>query len=211
MSLTRTQNIEIKELEPTKIEGVNRVLNTEEPNEIYNLSGISSVGYSIMSPRDTYESIISTNINILENIRENKKEIRYFMAGSTECFGDTGKEVANENTRFDPLSPYASAKVAAYWQIKVYRSLYDIFCCTGILGNHESTIRRETFVTQKIIKGVQEIKKLKQKEIKLGNLDIQRDWGWAPEYVVAMNMMVKNEIPKDYIIATGKSIFAIAS
>ena len=196
------QNIEASK----NSKGIENILKQQRPDEVYNLSGVSSVGYSIRHPLETYESIACANQYILEYIRKYDKGIKYFMAGSTECFGDTGVTKANEDTRFNPLSPYACAKAAAFWQVKTYRKMYDMFCCTGILSNHESEIRRETFVTQKIIKGVRSIRDKQTNILSLGDLAIKRDWGWAAEYVEAMNKMLISENAKDYIIATGKSI-----
>ena len=200
------KRVNIVKLETNKQRDIENILKQQRPDEVYNLSGVSSVGYSIRHPLETYESIACANQYILEYIRKYDKGIKYFMAGSTECFGDTGVTKANEDTRFNPLSPYACAKAAAFWQVKTYRKMYDMFCCTGILSNHESEIRRETFVTQKIIKGVRSIRDKQTNILSLGDLAIKRDWGWAAEYVEAMNKMLISENAKDYIIATGKSI-----
>ena len=130
---------------------------------------------------------------------------RLFSAGSSECFGDTQQRPANESTAFQPRSPYAVAKSTAFWQVANYREAYGIFCCTGILANHESPLRPQRFVTQKIIEGVQRIQRGESQELRLGNLDIWRDWGWAPEYVVAMHQMLQATTAKDYLIASGQT------
>jgi GDPmannose 4,6-dehydratase len=151
------------------------------------------------------ESIAGGTLNLLEVIRYLGAPVRLFNAGSSECFGDTGREPANEDTPFKPRSPYAVAKATAFWQVANYREAYGLFACTGILANHESPLRPNRFVTQKIIQGVKAIAERKQEKLVLGNLDIWRDWGWAPEYVEAMHKMLQAETPQDYVIASGKS------
>jgi GDPmannose 4,6-dehydratase len=149
------------------------------------------------------ESISTATLNLLEVIRYLGGGIRFFNAGSSECFGQTGEEPATEETPLRPRSPYAVAKAAAYWQVATYREAYGMFACTGILANHESPLRPQRFVTQKIIAGVKAIKAGQARTIQLGNLDIWRDWGWAPEYVQAMVLMLQAEHPNDYLIASG--------
>lgn len=173
------------------------------PSEIYNLSGFSSVGLSFKYPIECIESIVSATLNILEVIRYADFKISFFNSGSSECFGDTGDIVANENTPFRPLSPYAAAKSSAFWLVSTYREAYNLSCCTGILSNHESPLRPSRFVTQKIVSSAQDIVKGKLKSIKLGNLNVHRDWGWAPDYVKAMHLMLQSDHSKDYLIATG--------
>ena len=134
------------------------------------------------------------------------KKIRLYQAGSSECFGDTNGEPANEKTPFNPMSPYAVAKSSAYWLVNNYRDAYGLFACTGILFNHESPLRPERFVTQKIIHAVKIIAAGSTEKLRLGRLDIARDWGWAPEYVEAMWLMLQQEKPEDFVIATGKTI-----
>jgi len=182
-----------------------QVLSQVNPNEVYNLAGQSSVSLSFEQPVEALESISIGTINLLEAIRFLNRDIRFYNAGSGECFGDTGSIPANENTQFKPSSPYAVAKSAAYWQVSSYRNAYNMFACSGILFNHESLLRSERFVTQKIIQGVKRIHAGIQSELILGRLDIQRDWGWAPEYVIPMWQMLQQESPRDYVIATGKS------
>lgn len=176
-----------------------------EPMEIYNLAGQSSVGLSFSQPVETMESISGGILNLLEAIRFLNKKIRLYNAGSSEVFGDTGNEPANEQTPFSPRSPYAVAKAASYWQVNNYREAYDIFACTGLLFNHESPLRPKRFVTQKIILFAKDISRGVEKNLILGNLNIARDWGWAPEYVEAMWMMLQASNPDDYVIATGIS------
>ena len=174
------------------------------PDEIYNLAGQTSVGLSFDQPVEAIESIAIGTLNILEVIRLLNKPVRFYNAGSSECFGDTGDTPANEQTPFAPRSPYAVAKSTAKWLINSYRESYGLYACTGILFNHESPLRPEHFVTQKIIAGAAKIKAGQLNKLQLGNLDISRDWGWAPEYVQAMWLMMQLDQPDDFVIATGR-------
>nr|WP_216136886.1 GDP-mannose 4,6-dehydratase [Polynucleobacter sp. es-MAR-4] len=174
------------------------------PDEIYNLAGQTSVGLSFDQPVEAIESIAIGTLNILEVIRLLNKPVRFYNAGSSECFGDTGSIPADENTPFAPRSPYAVAKSTAKWLINSYRESYGLYACTGILFNHESPLRPERFVTQKIIAGAAKIKAGLATKLQLGNLDISRDWGWAPEYVEAMWLMMQQDKPDDFVIATGR-------
>ncbi len=174
------------------------------PNEIYNLAGQTSVGLSFDQPVEAIESIAIGTLNILEVIRLQNRPVRFYNAGSSECFGDTGDIPANEQTPFAPRSPYAVAKSTAKWLINSYRESYGLYACTGILFNHESPLRPERFVTQKIIAGAAKIKVGELSKLQLGNLEISRDWGWAPEYVQAMWLMMQLDKPDDFVIATGR-------
>ncbi len=182
-----------------------QVVSRTQPDEIYNLAGQSSVGLSFDQPVETLESILSATINLMEVIRFLDKPIRFYNAGSGECFGDTLKEAAHEETPFRPRSPYAVAKAAAFWQVSNYREAYGLFACTGILFNHESPLRPERFVTRKIIASACRIASGSKERLQLGNTTIQRDWGWAPEYVDAMWRMLQREKAEDFVIATGRS------
>jgi GDPmannose 4,6-dehydratase len=179
-------------------------IQTADPDEIYNLAGQTSVGLSFDQPVEAIESIAIGTLNILEVIRLLSKPVRFYNAGSSECFGDTGDTPANEQTPFAPRSPYAVAKSTAKWLINSYRESYGLYACTGILFNHESPLRPERFVTQKIIAGAAKIKAGQIDKLQLGNLDISRDWGWAPEYVEAMWLMMQLDKPDDFVIATGR-------
>ena len=179
-------------------------IQSSDPDEIYNLAGQTSVGLSFEQPVEAIESIAIGTLNILEVIRVLGKSVRFYNAGSSECFGDTGTTPATENTPFAPRSPYAVAKSTAKWLINSYRESYGLYACTGILFNHESPLRPERFVTQKIIVGASKIKAGLIQKIQLGNLDICRDWGWAPEYVEAMWLMMQQKEPGDFVIATGR-------
>lgn len=182
-----------------------QVLARFEPAEVYNLAGQSSVGLSFEQPVETLESISIGTLNLLEVIRFLNRDIRFYNAGSGECFGDTGDTPADENTPFRPRSPYAVAKAAAFWQVANYREAYGLFACSGILFNHESPLRPERFVTQKIVRAACRIAAGSRETLQLGNLDIHRDWGWAPEYVDAMWRMLQQPAPQDFIIATGET------
>ena len=196
-------DVELVSLAPNDFRSVLKALSSLAPDEIYNLAGQTSVGLSFEQPVECMESIAGGTLNFLEVIRYLNAPCRLFSAGSTECFGDTNGNTANESTAFQPRSPYAVAKSTAFWQVANYRQAYGLYCCTGILANHESPLRPKRFVTQKIIQGVKEIKRGSLHELRLGNLDIWRDWGWAPEYVQAMHLMLQAESADDYLIASG--------
>ena len=189
----------------TDFRSVIQVLNTVEPDEIYNLAGQSSVGLSFDQPVETYESISIGTLNLLEALRFFNSPSRLYNASSSECFGNITNQPATEETAFRPRSPYAVAKASAFWTVSNYREAYGIYACSGILFNHESPLRPERFVTRKIVSAACRIANGSQDYLKLGNIDIQRDWGWAPEYVEAMWIMLQQEQPEDFIIATGKT------
>ncbi len=182
-----------------------QVLVQVQPDEIYNLAGQSSVGLSFDQPVETLESISVGTLNLLEAIRFLKRPIRLYNAGSSECFGNTGGVPADEETPFRPRSPYAVAKATAFWEIANYRDAYNLYASTGILFNHESPLRPERFVTQKIVRGACRIAGGASEKLKLGNIDIARDWGWAPEYVEAMWLILQQDTPDDFVIATGET------
>ena len=178
-------------------------LRSLEPSEVYHLAGQSSVGRSFLQPAETLESITMGVLNLLEAIRFLGKPIKLYNAGSSESFGSTDSLPFNELSNFAPRSPYAVAKAAAFWEVSNYRDAYGVFSCTGILFNHESMLRHKRFVTQKIARAVARIAKGSSEKLELGNIDISRDWGWAPEYVEAMWLMLQQERPDDFVIATG--------
>jgi len=165
----------------------------------------SSVGLSFEQPVETLESIATGTLNLLEAIRFTGGKIKFYNASSSECFGDTGGNPADENTPFRPRSPYAVAKATAFWEVANYREAYNLFACSGILFNHESPLRPERFVTQKIVSVVCRIAAGSSEKLHLGNISVHRDWGWAPEYVEAMYLMLQQDEPEDYVIATGAS------
>jgi len=198
-------NVKLTTLVPENYDSVVKGLTENNPSLVFNLSGQTSVGISFSIPVETINSIYIGTMNFLEAIRKNKPSIKYFNAGSSECYGDIGNTIADEHTRFSPQSPYAIAKTSAHYLVKQYRQSYGLYACTGILFNHESNLRSRNFVTMKIILAAKKIHSHNGGILNLGNLDIYRDWGWAPEYVVAMWRIMQYEIPDDFIIATGKT------
>lgn len=172
------------------------------PDEIYNLAGQSSVALSFDRPVETFESVTLGTMNILECVRASEKPVRLFQATSTDCFGNA-PQPANEETAFRPQSPYAVAKAASHWAVAGYRTSYGLHACNGILSNHESPLRPSRFVVRKIIRGAIDIAEGRQDKIRLGNLSVERDWGWAPEYADAIWRILRHDQPGDYIIATG--------
>jgi GDPmannose 4,6-dehydratase len=182
-----------------------QVLSQSRPDEVYNLAGQTSVGLSFNQPVETLESIAIGTLNILEVIRFIGEPIKFYNAASSEMFGDINDAAADESTPFSPRSPYAVAKATAFWEVANYREAYGLFACSGILFNHDSPLRPERFVTQKIVAAACRIAAGQQDKLYLGNIDIQRDWGWAEDYVEAMYLMLQQEQSDDYVIATGKS------
>ena len=177
-----------------------------QPDEIYNLAGQTSVGLSFEQPVETLDSIAGGTLNILEALRFLNRPVKFYNAASSECFGEAGEHPADEETPFRPRSPYAVAKATAFWEVANYREAYGLFACSGLLFNHESPLRPERFVTQKIVAGACRIAaEGGEGQLKLGNLGVERDWGWAPEYVDAMWRMLQQERAEDYVIATGET------
>ncbi len=183
---------------------VNQLLKTIRPDEVYHLAAQSHVRVSFDIPEYTGDITALGTVRLLEAIRESGIATRFYQASSSEMFG-AAPPPQKETTPFLPRSPYACAKVYAYWMTINYREAYNIFACNGILFNHESARRGETFVSRKITRGVAQIKKGLVKKLYLGNLKARRDWGYAPEYVEAMWMMLQQNQPDDYVIATGES------
>lgn len=204
-SLGLNGRIKLLSMAPNDFRSVLQTLSLSQPDEIYNLAGQSSVGLSFEQPVETIESVAMGTLNLLEAIRFVDRPIRFYSAGSSECFGDTGTVRANEDTPFRPRSPYAVAKACAHNLVANYREAYGMHASTGILFNHESPLRPERFVTQKIIRGAARIARGELDVLPIGNLDIHRDWGWAPEYVDAMWRMLQQDAPSDYVIATGRT------
>lgn len=182
-----------------------QVLCDVEPDEIFNLAGQTSVGLSFDQPVETMDSISGGILNILEVMRFLRIPMKLYNACSSECFGDTGSICATEKTPFRPRSPYAVAKATAFWLVNNYREAYNLFACNGILFNHESPLRANRFVTKKIVATACRIASGSKEKLCLGNIDINRDWGWAPEYVEAMWIMLQKDKPDDFIIATGET------
>lgn len=198
--------VKLVSMAPNDFRSVLQVVVRHAPDEIYNLAGQSSVGLSFDQPVEAIESIALGTLNLLEAIRFVGRPIRFYNAGSSECFGDTDGKPANELTAFRPRSPYAVAKACSHNLVANYRDAYGMHASTGILFNHESPLRPERFVTQKIVRAAARIAAGSGETLALGNLEIFRDWGWAPEYTDAMWRMVQLDEPTDLVIATGHSI-----
>jgi GDPmannose 4,6-dehydratase len=174
-----------------------QVLAKIEPDEVYNLAGQTSVGLSFEQPVATLESIGTGTLNLLEAIRFTGGKIKLYNASSSECFGDTGGKAAGESTAFHPRSLYAVASSTAFWEVANYREAYNLSACSGILFNHESPLRPPRLVTQKIISVACRIAIGSPEKLQLGDISVQRDWGWAPEYVEAMYLMLQQSEPDD--------------
>lgn len=184
---------------------LNHIIRTVQPDEIYNLGAQSHVRVSFDIPEYTGEITGLGTIRLLEAVRESGLKPKFYQASSSEMFGKVQDVPQRETTPFYPRSPYGAAKVYSYWITVNYREAYDLFACNGILFNHESPRRGETFVTRKITKAAARIKLGIQNELFLGNLDAKRDWGFAGDYVQAMWMMLQTPKPEDYVIATGET------
>ncbi|NMF57432.1 GDP-mannose 4,6-dehydratase [Pseudanabaena yagii] len=186
-----------------------RILEAVQPHEVYNLGAQSHVRVSFDSPEYTVDAVGMGTLRLLEALRDyqqrNDKEIRFYQAGSSEMYGLVQAVPQSETTPFYPRSPYACAKVYAHWQTVNYRESYGLFACNGILFNHESPRRGETFVTRKITRAIARIVAGQQKKLYLGNLDSKRDWGYAKDYVEAMWLMLQQDQPDDYVISTGET------
>ncbi len=176
-----------------------------KPDEIYHLAAQSQVNISFKDEWTIFNNNIKSTINVLNAIRFIKPDCKFYHAGSSEQFGKVLEIPQTETTSFNPRSPYAIGKLHSFFYTKMYRDAYNIFACNGILFNHESERRAEEFVTRKITKVAARIKLGKQKELLLGNLDAQRDWGYTPDYVRAMYLMLQHHKPDDYVIATGET------
>jgi GDPmannose 4,6-dehydratase len=176
-----------------------------QPDEVYHLAAQSHVRVSFDIPEYTADVTALGTVRILEAIRETGVKAKFYQASSSEMFGKVNEAPQNETTAFYPRSPYAAAKVYAHWMTVNYRESYGLFGCSGILFNHESPRRGETFVTRKITRAVARIKAGVQEKLYLGNLDAKRDWGYAKEYVEAMWLMLQHKKPDDFVIATGET------
>ena len=197
--------IELESVSLNDFRSVLQVLKKVRPGEVYNLAGQTSVGLSFDQPVESFESISIGTLNLLEAIRFLEAPIRIYNAGSSECFGNTKGVSANEDTPFRPRSPYAVAKAAAFWHMANYREAYGLFACSGLLFNHESPLRPQRFVTRKIVNAACRIARGSDEVLELGNIEVERDWGWAPEYIEAMWLILQQKNPEDYVIATGET------
>jgi GDPmannose 4,6-dehydratase len=197
--------VQLHSMSPVDFRSVLQTIERVQPDEIYNLSGQSSVGLSFTQPAETIESIVSGTLNILEVLRLLRGKIRFYNAGSSEIFGDTGNRAVNETAAFRPKSPYGVAKAAAVSLVANYRESYDLFACSGILFNHESPLRPERFLTRKVTAAAARIAGGSRERLRLGNLSASRDFGWAPDYVAAMAAMLSLREPDDFVIASGEA------
>ena len=184
-----------------------RIIKKIKPDEIYNLAAQSHVKVSFDVPLNTTASIVNGTINLLEAIRMEDRNIKFYQASSSEMFGNSIDDdgFQRETTPMKPVSPYGAAKLCAFHNVQVYRKSYNIFACNGILFNHESPLRGTSFVTNKIAKGAVLIKKGLAKNLVLGNLSASRDWGHAKDYTRAMQLILQNEIPDDFVCSTGET------
>lgn len=205
-ALGTLSDVDMLKLDPTNAEQVRAVIDRIDPAEIYNFSGQSSVAQSFREPVETLSSIVVATQNLLEAIRQRRCGAAFYNAGSSECFGDIGDRAADETTPFSPKSPYGVAKSCAFWQVATYRASYQLRAATGILFNHESYLRGTQFVTMKIMTSAWAIAHGEPMQLALGDVDIARDWGWAPEYVEAMWRMLQQREVQDYVVATGETI-----
>jgi GDPmannose 4,6-dehydratase len=199
------ERVALRSMAPTDFRSVHAAIEWAQPDEIYALAGQSSVGLSFEMPSETLESIVLGTLNLLEAVRLSARQARIYHASSSECFGDLGMQPATEQTAFRPCSPYGVAKTSAHMLVASYRHAYDLFAANGILFNHESPLRPERFVTRKITAAAARIADGSDERLRLGRLDIVRDWGWAPEYVEAMWRILQADAPDDFIVATGQS------
>ena len=194
--------VELSSMITTDFRSIYTVVENTQPDEIYNLAGQTSVALSFSCPVETFESIAVATINLLDCLRLIKYQGRVFSAGSSDMYGNTPVP-ADETTLPNPGNPYAASKASAYHAVINYREAYGLHASTGILFNHESPLRPERFVTKKIIAAAVRIANGSKEKLKLGNIDIHRDWGWAPDYVEAMWRMMQQKDASDFVIATG--------
>tara|TARA_A100001011_G_scaffold398171_1_gene501637 strand:- start:933 stop:1967 length:1035 start_codon:yes stop_codon:yes gene_type:complete len=184
---------------------LNNLINNIEPDQIYNLAAQSHVAVSFKNPLYTTQTSTVGPLTLLETVKNANKEIKYYQASSSEMYGGIDETVLSETSVFNPKSPYAVGKVFAHEMTKVYRESYDLFCVNGILFNHESPARGETFVTRKITRAVGRIFHGIQRNLTLGNLEAKRDWGFAGDYVKGMKLMLEHDFPDDWVLATGET------
>jgi GDPmannose 4,6-dehydratase len=197
--------VHIFTVSPVDFASVTHALTRIAADEIYNLSGQSSVALSFDQPKETIDSIVSGTLNLLEALALKGHKVRFYNAGSSECFGETGAKPSNETTPFRPKSPYGIAKAAAVSLVAYYRERYGLFACSGLLFNHESPLRPLHFVTRKITAAAVRIAAGSEERLRLGNISIRRDWGWAPDYVETMWRMLQEDKPDDFVIGSGVS------
>lgn len=199
--------LEIIECDLMDFEFLKKIILDIQPDEIYNLAAQSSVSLSFKKPIDTISFNTISVINILEIIRHFSPKIKFYQATSSEMYGDVTQLPITENTILNPQSPYAISKASAHMLVRLYRESYNLFVCNGILFNHESVLRDDSFFIKKVIDSAIRIKNNKQENLSLGNIEIKRDFGYSPLYVEAMCLMLQKETPNDYLICSGKSIY----
>ena len=203
IALRICDQVTLHSMSPADFQSVAQVIERVAPDEIYNLSGQSSVSLSFTQPAETLAGIALGTLNMLEAQRRLGGRVRFYNAGSSECFGDAGTHAASEQTAFRPKSPYGVAKAAAISLVANYRERYGLFACSGFLFNHESPLRPSRFVSRKITAAAARISAGSRERLALGNLAIRRDWGWAPEYVEVMWKMLQCDQPDDFVIGSG--------
>ena len=204
-SILENENLKTYYGDVTDTSNINRILEKVEPNEIYNLAAQSHVKVSFEIPEYTTSVDALGTLRFLDAIKTTGVKTKFYQASTSELYGKVLQTPQSENTPFNPRSPYGVAKLYAYWSIVIYRDAYNIFATNGILFNHESPRRGETFVTRKITMATARIKLGLQDILYIGNLDAKRDWGYAPEYVEGMWRMLQQESPDDYVLATGET------
>ncbi len=199
-------NVELKECDLTDLAQVITIIKEVKPDEIYNLAAQSSVSLSFQQPIGTISFNTISVLNLLEAIKLIKPDIKFYQASSSEIFGTSNDLPLTEGSKIHPVSPYAISKVSAYWITRNYREAYNLFACSGFLFNHESFLRSENFFVKKVIKQSVAISGGKAEALQVGDIDIKRDFGWAPDYVEAMHLILAYHQPDDFIICSGKSV-----
>ena len=205
-NLNSSNNIKIYTVDVLSFTQIFDLIKKESPDFIYNLSGQTSVGKSFVDPLETYLTIVNTTLYILESIRLINTDIKYFNASSSECFGISKLEILDEESPFNPVSPYSTAKVMAHNLANNYKNTYGLFVSTAIMSNHESNLRSTDFISMKIVESAYNIANGFQKYFEVGDITIIRDWGWAEDFIEAMYLMMIQKDPDDFILATGMSI-----
>ena len=201
-----SDKVKLRECDLTDISQIITVIKDIKPNEIYNLAAQSSVSMSFQQPMGTINFNVFSVLNILESIKLMKPDIKFYQASSSEIFGVSETLPLHENNVINPVSPYSISKATAHWITKNYREAYGVFSCSGFLFNHESFLRGENFFVKKVIRESLKIKQGKADVLEVGNIDVKRDFGWAPRYVEAMYLMLQQEIADDFFICSGTSV-----
>ena len=204
ISLEIANKVKIFKCDVKNFYQVKKIIQKIKPHKIFYLCGQSSVTESYINPAESFKSNTLGLLNILETVKESNRKIKVFNAVSGQIYGNRKNNIYNEKSYIEPQSPYGVSKASSFWLTKIFREWYGVKCCSGILFNHESPLRANEFVTKKIINNCKLIKKGKLKYLYMGDINIYRDWGWAPEYVEAMYLMLKQKNPKDLVIGSGK-------